>query len=111
MAECQLIQDREIEPGASGFPPRQRGFDLLGTQRTPAEENGQVGQRENGAAFGAGLVERARVLRLSGIRDSLTKLANRSYFMEKIEEAGARLRRRGEPFTVFMLPSGCLSPR
>jgi diguanylate cyclase (GGDEF)-like protein len=35
--------------------------------------------------------------------DLLTGLANRSYFMEKIEEAGARLRRRGEPFTVFML--------
>jgi len=35
--------------------------------------------------------------------DLLTGLANRSYFMEKIEEAGARLRRRGEAFTVFML--------
>jgi diguanylate cyclase (GGDEF)-like protein len=35
--------------------------------------------------------------------DLLTGLANRTYFMEKIQEAGARLRRRGEPFTVFML--------
>jgi diguanylate cyclase (GGDEF)-like protein len=35
--------------------------------------------------------------------DLLTGLANRSLFMEKIEEAGARLRRRGESFTVFML--------
>ena len=35
--------------------------------------------------------------------DLLTGLANRSLFMEKIEEAGARLRRRGEAFTVFML--------
>jgi diguanylate cyclase (GGDEF)-like protein len=35
--------------------------------------------------------------------DLLTGLANRTYFMEKIEEAGARLRRRGEAFTVFML--------
>jgi diguanylate cyclase (GGDEF)-like protein len=35
--------------------------------------------------------------------DLLTGLANRTFFMEKIEEAGARLRRRGEAFTVFML--------
>ena len=35
--------------------------------------------------------------------DLLTGLANRSLFMEKIQEAGARLRRRGESFTVFML--------
>ena len=35
--------------------------------------------------------------------DLLTGLANRTLFMEKIQEAGARLRRRGEGFTVFML--------
>jgi diguanylate cyclase (GGDEF)-like protein len=35
--------------------------------------------------------------------DPLTGLANRAFFLEKIEEAGARLRRRGEVFTVFML--------
>ncbi len=35
--------------------------------------------------------------------DLLTGLANRSYFMEKVDEAGARLRRRSEPFAVFML--------
>jgi diguanylate cyclase (GGDEF)-like protein/PAS domain S-box-containing protein len=35
--------------------------------------------------------------------DLLTGLANRSNFMEKLEEAGARLRRRNERFTVFML--------
>jgi diguanylate cyclase (GGDEF)-like protein len=35
--------------------------------------------------------------------DLLTGLANRTLFMEKIEEAGARLRRHGEPFTVVML--------
>ncbi len=35
--------------------------------------------------------------------DLLTGLPNRTFFMEKIEEAGARLRRRGEAFTVFML--------
>jgi diguanylate cyclase (GGDEF)-like protein len=35
--------------------------------------------------------------------DLLTGLANRTDFMEKLEEAGARLRRRHETFTVFML--------
>ena len=35
--------------------------------------------------------------------DLLTGLANRTFFLEKIEEAGARLRRRGEAFAVFML--------
>jgi diguanylate cyclase (GGDEF)-like protein/PAS domain S-box-containing protein len=35
--------------------------------------------------------------------DLLTGLSNRALFMEKIEEAGARLRRRGETFSVFML--------
>jgi diguanylate cyclase (GGDEF)-like protein/PAS domain S-box-containing protein len=35
--------------------------------------------------------------------DLLTGLANRSNFMEKLVEAGARLRRRNERFTVFML--------
>jgi diguanylate cyclase (GGDEF)-like protein/PAS domain S-box-containing protein len=35
--------------------------------------------------------------------DLLTGLANRALFMERIEEASARLRRWGEPFTVFVL--------
>jgi diguanylate cyclase (GGDEF)-like protein len=35
--------------------------------------------------------------------DSLTDLANRTLFMEKIEEALARLRRGGERFSVFMI--------
>jgi diguanylate cyclase (GGDEF)-like protein/PAS domain S-box-containing protein len=35
--------------------------------------------------------------------DLLTGLANRTNFMEKLEEAGARLRRRHETFSVFML--------
>jgi diguanylate cyclase (GGDEF)-like protein len=35
--------------------------------------------------------------------DLLTGLANRTFFTAKIEEAGARLRRRGEPFAIFML--------
>jgi diguanylate cyclase (GGDEF)-like protein/PAS domain S-box-containing protein len=35
--------------------------------------------------------------------DLLTGLYNRALFLEKIEEAGARLRRSGQVFTVFML--------
>jgi diguanylate cyclase (GGDEF)-like protein/PAS domain S-box-containing protein len=35
--------------------------------------------------------------------DLLTSLANRTNFMERLEEAGARLRRRHETFTVFMV--------
>ena len=35
--------------------------------------------------------------------DLLTGLANRTLFLQKLNEAGARLRRRGEPFTVLML--------
>jgi diguanylate cyclase (GGDEF)-like protein len=35
--------------------------------------------------------------------DLLTGLPNRTNFMEKLEEAGTRLRRRHETFTVFML--------
>ena len=35
--------------------------------------------------------------------DGLTGLANRSVLLEKTEEALARLRRHGSPFTVFML--------
>jgi diguanylate cyclase (GGDEF)-like protein/PAS domain S-box-containing protein len=35
--------------------------------------------------------------------DLLTGLANRALFLDKLEEAAARLRQRGEAFTVFML--------
>jgi diguanylate cyclase (GGDEF)-like protein len=35
--------------------------------------------------------------------DLLTGVANRTYFVEKLEDAAARLRRRSEPFTVLML--------
>jgi diguanylate cyclase (GGDEF)-like protein len=35
--------------------------------------------------------------------DLLTGVANRTSFLEKLDEAAARLRRRGECFTVFML--------
>src|SRR5262249_4629611 len=35
--------------------------------------------------------------------DLLTGLANRNLFMEKVEEAGARLRQQGSPFSVLML--------
>ena len=45
-------------------------------------------------------VERhARMVRI----DFVTGIANRTFFMEKLEEACARLRRRGDPFSLFML--------
>ena len=52
------------------------------------------------------VTERARAderIKYMAHHDLLTGLSNRALFMEKIEEAGARLRRRGETFTVFML--------
>jgi PAS domain S-box-containing protein len=52
------------------------------------------------------VTERARAderIKFMAHHDLLTGLSNRALFMEKIEEAGARLRRRGETFTVFML--------
>ena len=42
--------------------------------------------------------------------DGLTGLANRSVLLEKMEEALARLRRHGSPFTVFMLDLDCSRP-
>jgi diguanylate cyclase (GGDEF)-like protein len=35
--------------------------------------------------------------------DPLTRLANRTYFTEKLDEALARLQRNGEPFSIFFL--------
>ena len=35
--------------------------------------------------------------------DLLTGVANRTYFVEKLADAAARLRRRDEPFTVMVL--------
>jgi diguanylate cyclase (GGDEF)-like protein len=53
--------------------------------------------------LGAIIVERARELRLSGIRDPLTKLANRSYFSERFQSELQRAGREQRPAAVAMI--------
>ncbi|MCI0485086.1 MAG: GGDEF domain-containing protein [Blastocatellia bacterium] len=53
--------------------------------------------------LGSVLVERARVLRLSGIRDPLTKLVNRSYFDERFQQELQRTSRTKLPAAVAMI--------
>ncbi|MEW6212134.1 MAG: GGDEF domain-containing protein [Acidobacteriota bacterium] len=53
--------------------------------------------------LGSVIVERARVLRLSGIRDPLTKLANRSYFYDRFEQEIRRATRNRRPASVAMI--------
>ncbi len=53
--------------------------------------------------LGSVIVERARVLRLSGIRDPLTKLANRSYFYDRFEQEIRRAARNKRPTSVAMV--------
>ncbi|MGH7654078.1 MAG: diguanylate cyclase [Gemmatimonadaceae bacterium] len=54
-------------------------------------------------ALAAVIVDRAQVLRLSGIRDPLTRLANRGYFHERAHEELARTTRTSRPSTIAML--------
>jgi diguanylate cyclase (GGDEF)-like protein len=54
-------------------------------------------------ALAAVIVDRAQVLRLSGIRDPLTRLANRGYFYERAHQELMRTARSGRPSTVVML--------
>jgi diguanylate cyclase (GGDEF)-like protein len=54
-------------------------------------------------ALAAVIVDRAQVLRLSGIRDPLTRLANRGYFHERAHEELARTARNSRPSTIAML--------
>ena len=49
------------------------------------------------------IVDRAQVLRLSGIRDPLTRLANRGYFHERAHQELTRTARTGRPSTIAML--------
>lgn len=55
------------------------------------------------SALAAVIVDRAQVLRLSGIRDPLTRLANRGYFHERAHEELARTARNSRPSTIAML--------
>ena len=54
-------------------------------------------------ALAAVIVDRAQVLRLSGIRDPLTRLANRGYFHERAHQELLRTARTGRPSTIAML--------
>ncbi|HTE40244.1 MAG TPA: GGDEF domain-containing protein [Steroidobacteraceae bacterium] len=53
--------------------------------------------------LGAVLVERARDLRLSGIRDPLTQLVNRSYLAERFEVTLQEAASVGQPLAIAML--------
>ena len=54
-------------------------------------------------ALAAVIVDRAQVLRLSGIRDPLTMLANRGYFYERAHEELVRGARSGRPSAIVMI--------
>jgi diguanylate cyclase (GGDEF)-like protein len=54
-------------------------------------------------ALAAVIVDRAQVLRLSGIRDPLTMLANRGYFHERAHEELVRSARSGVPSAIVMI--------
>jgi diguanylate cyclase (GGDEF)-like protein len=54
-------------------------------------------------ALAAVIVDRAQVLRLSGIRDTLTRLANRGYFHERADQEIVRTARSGRPLAIAMV--------
>ena len=54
-------------------------------------------------ALAAVIVDRAQALRLSGIRDPLTRLANRGYFHERAHQELTRTARSGRRSTIAML--------
>jgi len=66
--------------GAAGVPG-----DRFYGDSTLAGQAEEVGMLLIATVLGSIIVERARQLRLSGIRDSLTRLANRSYFAERFD--------------------------
>ena len=55
------------------------------------------------SALGAVFVERTRILRLLGIRDGLTRLANRPYFEERLAQELLRSERSGAPASLAIL--------
>jgi diguanylate cyclase (GGDEF)-like protein len=53
--------------------------------------------------FGRNLVSKERELRLLSVTDTLTKVYNRRYFIQKIEEELERAKRAGSKFSLIML--------
>jgi diguanylate cyclase (GGDEF)-like protein len=71
----------------------------IAISRQPMEGGGWVTTHED-------VTERQRAeakIAFMAHHDLLTGAANRAFFLEKIEEAVARLRRSGEPFAIFMV--------
>ena len=81
-------------------------FDALGNRITGSGLRSQMEYSiilMTATALAAVIVDRAQVLRLSGIRDPLTRLANRGYFYERAHQELTRTARSGRPSTVAML--------
>jgi two-component system cell cycle response regulator len=81
-------------------------FDALGVRITGSGLRSQLEYSiilMTTTALAAVIVDRAQVLRLSGIRDPLTRLANRGYFYERAHQELTRTARSGRPSTIAML--------
>jgi diguanylate cyclase (GGDEF)-like protein len=94
-AVVDMIQFRTLK---RGFTRQLNDGRTIAIYHHPIENGGWFSIHED-------ITERLRAERIAYMahHDSLTGLANRTVFLEKISEAGARLRRNGETFTALML--------
>lgn len=92
-----LARVRSCHPYHAEYPTRDgRTF---GVNHRPTADGGWVAIHQDITAQKQAETQIAFMAR----HDGLTGLANRSVLLEKTDEAFARLRRHGNPFTVFML--------